>query len=57
MGNLKQQGYRFMVHTKAKQAFWCHPQSVITECQGDGWIDCTDMGDAEFDALLAEVRK
>lgn len=51
MSHLKSQGYRFMVSQDRKESDWIHQLEVANR---PGWIDCTDMDDAEFDAFMAE---
>ena len=52
MSTLKSQGYRFMVSQDRKNANWFHPLEVAA--RAPGWIDCTDMDDAEFDLFMAD---
>jgi hypothetical protein len=52
VSTLKSQGYRFMVHPDRNAANWFHPLEVAA--RAPGWIDCTDMDDAEFDVFMAD---
>jgi hypothetical protein len=54
MSNLKNAGYRFMVSPNGREANWIHPMEVAA--RAPGWHDCTDMGDAEFEIFMGELR-
>lgn len=48
---LKDLGFRFMVSQDRKTAKWVHPAEVSAH---PGWIDCTDMGDADFLTFMTQ---
>lgn len=51
MGNLKEQGFRLLANKERNAVEWVHPAEVgFPEYQG--FTDCTDMDDAEFDAFI-----
>lgn len=44
---LPEQGYRFLITTDRQRWNWIHPAEV-QEKLANGWVDATDMTDAEL---------
>lgn len=49
MSTLPQQGFFFVMHKNGKYA-WVHPADIREDD-----IDCTDMGDAEFEQFVQTI--
>lgn len=52
MGNLKQQGCRLMVNLALEKAEWVRQVEAAARLAQEGWADCTDMTDEQFDAFM-----
>lgn len=51
--SLQDQGFRFVVRpSELDRALWLHPADMKP-----GDIDCTDMGDEEFEALIEDLDR
>ena len=48
---LPEQGYRFLITIDRQQWGWTHPAEASTKLES-GWIDVTDLTDAELDAFV-----
>jgi len=55
MGNLKEQGFRLLANKERNEVEWVHPAEV-SQAKYEGFTDCTDMDDAEFDAFICPKR-
>ena len=52
-GNLRAQGFRLMVRKEFNQARWVHPIEAKVMV---GFVDCTDMSDAEFEQFMTAAE-
>jgi hypothetical protein len=50
---LSEQGYRYLVSPDKEIADWIHPAEV-GKPEYEGWFDCTDTPDDEFDRFMAD---
>jgi hypothetical protein len=48
---LSQIGFRFLVSPSRVKGEWHHP-SAVAQLVAVGWIDCTDMTDAQFETFM-----
>lgn len=48
---LQDQGYRYMVNRDIDRYGWFHP-AEIESLKQSGWVDCTDMPNAELEAFF-----
>jgi hypothetical protein len=49
--SLKDEGFRYLVHRIEDLYGWRHPAEVPALLAA-GWVDCTDMTDAELEAFF-----
>lgn len=52
-GNLRAQGFRLMARREFDQARWVHPIEARVMV---GFVDCTDMDEAQMDAFLKQEQ-
>lgn len=52
MSRLQQLGYRLMVSKELEDARWTHPADIPSMT---GYVDCTDMDDAQFESFMRLV--
>lgn len=48
---LPEQGYRFLITSDRKRWNWWHPAEIKAKLD-EGWIDVTDLADAELAAFV-----
>jgi hypothetical protein len=48
--SLRDQGFRLMGNKELNKVDWTHPAEAVR--LGAGWVDCTDMTDAEFETYI-----
>jgi hypothetical protein len=52
---LPEQGYRFLITSDARLWNWTHPAEIQAKLDA-GWIDVTDLTDAELDAFVMAAK-